>query len=188
MLLQCFPIFLFHHKYFKCHDICANKDIIIINIHEYLRWDTYARKSILVFVFVFLFFSFFLDRCIFWYARCSSLQHWCHHFPVNANNKVLCMYSSSFKLRSATIEPILSKHICFTCNLFITRHFLGMLFWRYFFSFFFFFFYNREFVNQGYKTEKFFIVLNKLAQDQSLHPPCNTMTYILFLSFEMILI
>ncbi len=33
--------------------------------------------------------------------------------------------------------------------------------------FLFIFYYNREFVNQGYKTEKLFIALNKLAQDQS---------------------
>ncbi len=42
-----------------------------------------------------------------------------------------------------------------------------------------------EFVNQGYKTEKLFIALTKLAQDQSLHPLCNTLSYILFLSFEI---
>ncbi len=46
-------------------------------------------------------------------------------------------------------------------------------------------YYNREFVNQGYKTEKLFIALNKLGQDQSLHPLCNTLFYILFLSFEI---
>ncbi len=46
-------------------------------------------------------------------------------------------------------------------------------------------YYNREFVNQGYKTEKLFIALNKLAQDQSLHPLCNALSYILFLSFEI---
>ncbi len=38
-------------------------------------------------------------------------------------------------------------------------------------------------MKQGYKTEKLFIALNKLAQDQSLHPLCNTLSYILFLSF-----
>ncbi len=40
-------------------------------------------------------------------------------------------------------------------------------------------------MNQGYKTEKLFIALNKLVQDQSLHPLCNTLSYILFLSFEI---
>ncbi len=44
---------------------------------------------------------------------------------------------------------------------------------------------HREFVNQGFKTESLFIALNKLAQDQSLHPQCNTLSYILFLSFEI---
>ncbi len=57
-------------------------------------------------------------------------------------------------------------------------------------SFFFFFllivfYYIREFVNQGYKTEKLFKALNKLAQNQSLHPRCSTLSYILFLTFEI---
>ncbi len=41
-----------------------------------------------------------------------------------------------------------------------------------------------EFLNQGYKTEKLFIALNKLAQNQSLHLRYNTLFYILFLTFE----
>ncbi len=48
------------------------------------------------------------------------------------------------------------------------------------------FYYIREFVNQRYKTEKLFIALNKLAQNQSLHPRCNTLSYILFLTYKYI--
>ncbi len=50
---------------------------------------------------------------------------------------------------------------------------------------FFFLNHNKEFVNQGYKTEKLFIAFNKLAHDKSLHPLCNTLSYILVLLFEI---
>ncbi len=40
-------------------------------------------------------------------------------------------------------------------------------------------------MNQVYKVEKLFIALNKLAQNQFLHPRCNTLFYILFLTFDI---
>ncbi len=54
------------------------------------------------------------------------------------------------------------------------------------FSNYYFYYIREELVNPGYKTEKLFKALNKLAQKQSLHPRCNnTFSYILFLAFEI---